>query len=165
MHSRARSHRPHRLILTVTATTLAAIVAVSGARAQPVHDSLVLSPDGPRSGTLRGRAGGNTSFPAAVAQRPRDDRGNACLGFGTLRPNHHAILEGDFRSLTFQVNSGRQDTTLVVKGPDGLLLCGDDTDANNPDARIRAALPAGTYEIWVGAFEAGQEFSYELTVE
>jgi hypothetical protein len=76
------------------------------------------------------------------------------------------VLQQDFASLTLQVNSGSNDTNLLIQGPDdGTVRCGEDTDRRNPDARIQAQnWSAGTYRIWVGAHDQGQRYNYTLSV-
>ena len=125
---------------------------------------------GPSGGvSLSGEAGGTTSLLAAIAQAPRDQFGNACLGFGTATANHHLTVSEPRSNIMFQVESHdrrNQDTTLVVKGPNGFLLCGDDTSSTNPAAQaIANELPSGTYDIWVGSFDQKVRMSYTLTIQ
>jgi hypothetical protein len=96
----------------------------------------------------------------------RDRRGNICVGFADSNPNHIMELQQGFDSLTLQINSGGNDTTLLVQGPDdSTIRCGEDTDRRNPDAQIQDQdWAAGTYRIWVGSHNQGQRYSYSLSV-
>lgn len=126
-------------------------------------DSVTLSPGfSSAAGTLRGYTQGSFSL-SAIANRDRD--GNLCLGFAESTPDHIMVLEGDFPNLSVQVDSGGGDTTLVIKGPnDGTVRCGDDT-GRSTDASIQGAnWRAGTYQIWVGSFDAGVRYDYTLSV-
>ncbi|MFQ4139330.1 hypothetical protein PGN35_023740 [Nodosilinea sp. PGN35] len=94
----------------------------------------------------------------------RDRSGTICAGFADVAPDHIMVLQQDFAALTLQVNSGGNDTTLLVQGPDGTVRCGDDTDRRNPDARVQdQSWSAGTYSIWVGSHQQGQRYNYSLT--
>lgn len=96
----------------------------------------------------------------------RDRKGNICVGFADTSPDHIMVLQQDFDSLTLQVNSGGNDTTLLVQGPDNdTVRCGEDIDRRNPDARVQdQAWAAGTYRIYVGSHNHGQRYNYSLTV-
>ena len=77
------------------------------------------------------------------------------------------VLESKFSQLSVAVNSGK-DTTLVIRGPNNLILCGDDTKTSKgvtKDASVKVSnLPPGEYSIWVGAMKEGQRWNYSLTV-
>ncbi|MGF1571023.1 MAG: hypothetical protein ACFCVD_23600 [Nodosilinea sp.] len=96
----------------------------------------------------------------------RDRQGQVCTGFADANPDYVMILQQDFASLTIQVNSGGNDTTLLIQGPnDGTVRCGEDTDRRNPDARIQdSGWAAGRYRIWVGSHNQGQRYDYSLSV-
>lgn len=117
--------------------------------------------------TPRARAEGFTAgfFPLSNVSM-RDSQGRVCAGFADANPDHILVLEQDFANLTLQVNSGGNDTTLLVKGPnDSTIRCGEDTSRRNPDARIQGRnWPAGTYQVWVGAHNQGQRHNYTLMV-
>lgn len=94
----------------------------------------------------------------------RDRNGTICAGFADVAPDHTMVLQQDIATLTLQVNSGGNDTTLLVQGPDGTVRCGDDTDRRNPDALVQDQnWSAGTYSIWVGSHQQGQRYNYSLT--
>ncbi|HIK45311.1 MAG TPA: hypothetical protein IGR64_10550 [Leptolyngbyaceae cyanobacterium M65_K2018_010] len=75
-------------------------------------------------------------------------------------------LQEDFAQLTIRVDSGGNDTTLLIQGPtDNLIRCGEDTDRRNPDAQVQGQnWSAGIYRIWVGSHHQGQRYSYTLIV-
>jgi len=125
-------------------------------------DSITLGASTPRA-----QAEGFTAgfFPLSnVAMR--DSQGRVCAGFADTNPDHLLILDQDLDTLTLQVNSGGNDTTLLVIGPDNRTIrCGEDTSRRNPDARIQDRnWPAGTYQVWVGAHNQGQRHNYTLIV-
>lgn len=109
---------------------------------------------------VSGHTGGAYSLSSLANQ---DNKANACLGFSDSTPDHTMILETDFPQLTLQVNSGGQDTTIVVKGPNGKIWCGDDSGSDKDASISDRSWPKGTYSIWVGAFEENQRWSYRLT--
>ncbi|MBD2426196.1 hypothetical protein [Phormidium sp. FACHB-1136] len=96
----------------------------------------------------------------------RDHQGLICTGFADTAPDHILTLQDPMAQLTLQVNSGGDDTTLLMQGPnDSLVHCGEDISRRNPDAQIQAQdLPAGTYRLWVGSHNQGQRINYSLTV-
>ncbi|MBE9079112.1 hypothetical protein IQ241_17710 [Romeria aff. gracilis LEGE 07310] len=95
----------------------------------------------------------------------RDRGGNLCLGYADTTPDHILVLEQDFPNLTIAVDSGGNDTTLLVQGPDSVVRCNDNASRRDRDARISDAdWPAGIYQIWVGTFDAGARYDYRLSV-
>lgn len=112
-------------------------------------------------GSVNGYTGGSYSL-AAVENRDRDN--NPCLGYGDSRPDHIVVLKADFAALTFQLDSGGKDTTLMLKGPGG-VICGDDIDTVNLDDRVSGKdFKAGTYSVWVGTIKPGDRQNYRLTI-
>lgn len=111
--------------------------------------------------SLSGFTGGSYSF-SALSNRDRD--GNACLGYGDARPDYILTLEQDFSRLSFSVDSGGADTTLLIRGPGG-VWCGNDISKLDLDAQIQGQdLKAGSYSVWVGTMVAGDRQSYRLTL-
>lgn len=110
---------------------------------------------------VAGSTGGSYSL-SSIANSDRDKK--ACIGFASETPDHILVLEKDFPALMIQINSRGKDTTLLIKGPDKTIICGDDTGIRK-DASIEAKnLKAGKYQIWVGSIEAGQRWNYILTL-
>ncbi|NJL46447.1 MAG: hypothetical protein HC929_01630 [Leptolyngbyaceae cyanobacterium SM2_5_2] len=95
----------------------------------------------------------------------RDHRGLICTGFADTNPDHVLTLQEPFQQLTIRVDSGGNDTTLLVRGPNDVVRCGEDVDRRNPDAQIQDGDWApGTYSIWVGAHIQGQRHPYSLII-
>jgi hypothetical protein len=124
--------------------------------------TLTLSPGfPPGSAVIAGHTGGTYSLPS-IANSDRNKQ--PCIGFASETPDHVIVLEQDFPKLIVRVHSRGKDTTLLIRGPNNLILCGDDTGSRK-DASIEATnLKAGRYEVWVGSIEAGQHWNYNLTV-
>jgi hypothetical protein len=51
----------------------------------------------------------------------------------------------------FTAESIGEDTTLLVRAPDGSFFCNDDFDGSNPMVEIANAAP-GEYRVWVGTY-------------
>lgn len=128
----------------------------------PNFGEMVISRGQPQA-TVNGSTAG---FWALINLARRDRHGNVCTGFADVNPDHILTLQDDFDQLTLQVDSGGNDTTLLVQGPTPeVIRCGEDTDRRNRDAQISdTGWLAGSYQIWVGAHHQGQRHSYSLTV-
>jgi len=149
-----RKQRWILLLLAMVATPVLAQTANFG--------SLTLGAE-QTSGTLTGSTGGSTSLPAIVSNRDR--RNQKCLGFGDPSPDHLLMLQQDFPKLQLQVHSKGADTTLVIRGSDGVVRCGDDTDVNNKNASVvDTNWQSGTYEIWVGTTTPSVRTNYTLSI-
>ena len=95
----------------------------------------------------------NASGPidASHAQLGQDCRGNV-----TALPTYVAEVTGAMPYLRFFTSgSGANvDATMLVLGPDGHWLCGDD-DGNSKEAFVEYTSAApGTYRIWIGRYGA-----------
>lgn len=142
-----RASRAMSLCLVVLSLGLAA-----PALAQPSPpagtESITVSP-----GTLtswyvtRTRAGGPqdiTSYGESAA--------GPCRGFIPTTPQVRLVVTADNTDLVLRGRS-RRDITLLVSGPDG-TFCNDDAVGTNPVMARRFS--AGTYDVYVGTYEAGQ---------
>lgn len=145
---------------------LAAVTALSPLPAlaeKPIFGKISLAPGFPPSAAaVTGYTSGSTSLPAIVAARDR--HGNPCLGFADSAPDFVLVLEKDFPRLKVQIDSRGKDTTLAIKGPGGVVRCGDDTDKNKDASIEDSDWKAGEYSIWVGAIEPGPSVDYKLSV-
>lgn len=158
------THYPR--ITWLLGTSLAGLVGVIGlgpALAQSANFATLVLSQNSASASADGFTAG---FFAMSNIASRDRHGNVCVGFADTNPDHILTLEQDFSNLTIQVNSGGNDTTLLIQGPnEGTVRCGEDTTRTNPDARVADDnWSAGTYRIWVGAHHQGQRYNYSVNV-
>lgn len=118
----------------------------------------------PEAGQVSGRTGGTYSL-SSIANSDRNKK--PCIGYGSQTPDHIMVLESKFPKLSVAVNSGK-DTTLVIQGPNNLILCGDDTKTSkgvSKDASVEAInLQPGQYRVWIGSIQEGQRWNYTLNV-
>jgi hypothetical protein len=113
----------------------------------------------PDPATLQGNGGGNVSLAslAGIADN--------CRGFANTAPNHTITLNETFPLLDLLVytNNVNDDPTMLVKGPNGIVICADDESGGRyPQANRR--LPKGTYQVWVGSKNVNQSFPYTLSL-
>jgi hypothetical protein len=147
----------------LSAGMLLGLASLQPALAQAVNfETLVVS----QTQTRASANGFTAGFFAMSNITSRDRHGNVCVGFADTNPDHILTLEEDFSALTVAVNSGGNDTTLLIQGPsDNTVRCGEDTSRTNPDALIADEdWTAGTYRIWVGAHHQGQRYNYTISV-
>jgi len=102
--------------------------------------------------TATGMGGGGAGHVSASTYDP------TCSGTIDSTPDHRITITSAL-NLSLEVSSDF-DSTLVVHGPAGTFC--DDDSAGNLDARVRARLTPGEYEVYVGAF--GDPGQYTLTV-
>lgn len=115
--------------------------------------------NGAAAGPLQGHTQGTTPLSTIARQ---DGQGNHCVGYGESEPDHILVLPEAVSQITLSVNSGGQDTTLLVRGG-GQIYCAD--DSGNADAQLQAqGWGAGEYQVWVGSFDPGVRYDYQLTV-
>ena len=77
--------------------------------------------------------------------------GTQCRGFVAAAPDARVAYTAPGRFLRIFYQS-EQDTTLIVRLPDGSFVCNDDFPSTlDPLVDINAPV-AGTYDIWVGTF-------------
>lgn len=143
----------------LTALSLAVTIATPGLAQEANFNNLVVSAG---SGTATGTTGGSYSL-GSISNTDRYNR--PCLGFASPKPDHIMVLDQNYRSFTIRVNTRGGDTTLLVKGPDNKILCGDDT-GNSKDASVTETnLKAGKYQVWVGTLEAKRRLDYTVSVQ
>lgn len=146
---------------SIGAIALAGCLSASSAIAQVLvpadSESATLSEQGVQ---FAGTTGGDYSL---IRLSGRDRRRRLCLGYGNEKPDHVLILAEEMNRLSVSVMS-EGDTTLLVEGPRG-IDCNDNYRRTSRDAAIEdGTWPAGTYRIWVGAFERGDRIDYKLLV-
>ncbi len=109
----------------------------------------------------RGTTGGSFSFLQLAA---RDRHRKLCLGYGSSDPDYVLELTAAYPHLRIAVDSNGGDTTLLIQGPRG-IDCNDNYRREHRDAAVTDEdWPAGTYRIWVGAFNEGEQLDYVLRV-
>ena len=69
-------------------------------------------------------------------------------------------LTSDFQNLRVLINS-TQDTTLVIRGPDGRYQC-DDDGGERMNPAVTAAFGPGAYQVWVGMYAQGRTAPYVI---
>lgn len=111
---------------------------------------------------VRGYTNGSVSLSSI---QNNDIHNNACIGYGSATPDHVIVLDKNFSRLTVQVDSGNKDTTILIKGPDGIVRCGDDTGTSKDASVQDSNWKAGKYSIWVGAIDSGKRWDYTLSVK
>lgn len=87
-----------------------------------------------------------------------------CRGHVSSRPDHLFVATGQFNLVRFIINAGTNDTTLVIRKPDGTYLCDDDGAGNGTNPAVQAMLMPGTYQVFIGSYMAGQNFPYNLAI-
>jgi len=91
---------------------------------------------------------------------PAQSMNPGCLGHVGQAPSHILQLGAPFSRLRILVSS-HQDTTLVVRGPDGSFRCVDDSNGElNPI--LDGPFPPGVYSIWVGHYAQGGTAPYVI---
>jgi hypothetical protein len=83
-----------------------------------------------------------------------------CRGYITPQPDVVLNLTGTSPWFRIYVTSA-SDTTLVIRRPDGMIQCADDTYGLNP--AIEGTFLAGRYQIWVGAYRPGENAQATLS--
>ncbi len=85
----------------------------------------------------------------------------SCRGWVSATPDHIFNATGGFNNLRVLVSAGQEDTTLVIRRPDGTFMCDDDGGEQfNP--MVTGAFPAGQYLVWVGSYRQGTNAAYRL---
>jgi hypothetical protein len=90
--------------------------------------------------------------------------GNGCGGYVAAAPDFRLNYSAGTLPLIISVNAA-SDTTLVINGPNGNWICDDDggNQGLNPAITLRGA-PSGQYDIWVGAYQAGNNTQATLSI-
>ena len=119
------------------------------------YDSIVLAAGFvPDPQTLLGTAGGDADA-GILGPTPT----GSCVGWVSETPDHIMTLNTGFEFLRVTISSA-EDTTLAVFGPTG-WHCNDDTHDVNPEVALHG-WPPGVYRIWVGSYDRGMYWPYEI---
>ena len=110
----------------------------------------------------------NVLRPVAAMGRTNGvfDAGNVrgegtCRGWVQAAPSHTMLVRTPQPFLLVAVTSAA-DSTLIIRRPDGTLVCNDDRFNLNPG--VQGAFPAGIYQMWVGSYRQGEVRPYRITV-
>ena len=83
-----------------------------------------------------------------------------CKGWTSESPDY--LLEADTAFYNLHVlGRSRSDILLVVRKPDGSVLCNDNRKGTN-DPMLRSHFPIGTTQVWIGVQEEGETADYRL---
>lgn len=89
--------------------------------------------------------------------------GSGCLGYTASAPDFRLNLTGSMSSLNiFFMSDQGLDTTLIIRAPNDLYFCNDDS-GYSLDPLITIPNPSqGEYLIWIGSYWDGQTFEGTL---
>lgn len=83
-----------------------------------------------------------------------------CKGWISETPDY--LLDADTAFFQLHVlGRSRSDVLLVVRKPDGAVLCNDNRNGTK-DPMIRSDFPIGTTQVWIGVKEEGETADYRL---
>jgi len=85
--------------------------------------------------------------------------GQQCRGWIAQTPDHIFQAASAFRGLRVMARSN-SDTTLVIADSRGRVWCNDDAEGRNPV--ISSQFAAGTYRVWIGSYQQGENARYSL---
>lgn len=111
---------------------------------------------------VRGFIRGTVELHNLVGDRDKANR--RCMGYGGAAPDHILDISKGVSRLDLQVRSSAKDTTLVIKGPNQTLFCADDSKFGKDAGISLSNLSSGRYQVWVGSFDSGKNFSYRLSL-
>jgi hypothetical protein len=82
-----------------------------------------------------------------------EDEGTDCEGYVTREPTVRLSYQAR-RAILYIRPQSETDTTLMVRRPDGAIICNDDWTDSVVDAGVMIDNPrSGVYDIWVGTFD------------
>jgi hypothetical protein len=84
----------------------------------------------------------------------------ACRGWIAETPDYLLEASTAFFKLYVLARSP-EDIVLVVRTPDGRVLCNDDRGGTT-DPMVRTSLPIGATQVWVGVKGEGRQADYRL---
>ena len=83
-----------------------------------------------------------------------------CKGWISETPDYLVEADTAFFQL-YVLGRSRDDVTLVVRKPDGAVLCNDNRYGSK-DPMVRGDFPIGTTQVWIGVREKGGTATYRL---
>jgi hypothetical protein len=82
-----------------------------------------------------------------------EDEGTDCEGYVTREPTVRLSYQAG-RAILYLGSKSETDTLLMVRKPDGAIVCNDDRTDSVVDAGLVIDNPGpGVYDIWVGTFD------------
>ncbi|MGB5680241.1 MAG: hypothetical protein WBM47_00210 [Polyangiales bacterium] len=96
----------------------------------------------------------------AFGEAPAKSVHRKCRGWISETPDYLLAADTAFLQLYVLARS-RSDVLLVVRKPDGSVLCNDNRPGTK-DPMIRAAFPIGSTQVWVGVGKEGERARYRL---
>ncbi|MBL8601316.1 MAG: hypothetical protein JNK72_05280 [Myxococcales bacterium] len=84
-----------------------------------------------------------------------------CRGYYMGPPNHVVLVPTPQAFLRIYALSAA-DSTLIVRRPDGSVVCNDDRYNFNPGIDMNGQ--PGLYQVWVGSYQANEARPYRLTI-
>jgi len=95
-----------------------------------------------------------------VGEVPAKSIHRKCKGWISETPDY--LLDADTAFFQLHVlGRSRSDVLLVVRKPDGVVLCNDNRSGTK-EPMIRSAFPMGTTQIWIGVQEEGATADYRI---
>ncbi|MBW2210808.1 MAG: hypothetical protein JRG67_07140 [Deltaproteobacteria bacterium] len=96
----------------------------------------------------------------AVGEVPAKSIHHKCKGWISETPDY--LLDADTAFFQLHVlGRSRADVVLVVRKPDGAVLCNDNRSGTT-DPMIHSDFPIGTTQIWIGVQEEGATADYRI---
>jgi hypothetical protein len=106
----------------------------------------------PDPGVLSGTAGGLVDGSRI---------GNGCTGFYPAQAQHQLVVRSPLPFLQIFTNAAENaDVTLAIVGPTGVRC--DDDSGGDYQAKLIGPIGAGTYQIFVGSYQASAHPTYQL---
>lgn len=84
-----------------------------------------------------------------------------CAGYSSFDAADAVLTLAEVESAVSFFARSERDLTIAVRGPDGRILCNDDSFGLNPAVTFAPA-PAGDYHVFVGAYSQGGTAQFDL---
>lgn len=96
----------------------------------------------------------------ALGEVPARTIHRKCPGWVSEAPDYLLDASTAFLKL-YVLGRSESDVLLVVRRPDGTVFCNDNRRGTT-DPMVRASIPLGTTQVWVGVQEEGTSAAYRL---
>ncbi|MFK7999365.1 MAG: hypothetical protein AB8H86_07195 [Polyangiales bacterium] len=87
--------------------------------------------------------------------------GPGCTGYVGVAPTHTLVLQSDSPGMRVMARS-TTDLMLAIRRPDGTVICNDDGTGQGFNPLVAQPFTAGTYQIYVGTYQANTSAAYRL---